>query len=45
MEQLKETFKKERADCGIEKTALQKRAGDAEAALKLVAEELAGLKR
>ena len=27
MEKLKETFKKERADWGIEKTALQKRAG------------------
>ena len=45
MEKLKETFKKERADWGIEKTALQKRAEDAEATLKPVAEELTGLKR
>ena len=45
MEKLKETFKKERVDWGIEKTALQKRAEDAEAALKPVTEELNGLKR
>ena len=45
MEKLKENFKKERADWDIEKTTLQKRAEDAEAALKPVAEELTGLKR
>jgi hypothetical protein len=45
MEKLKENFKKERADWDIEKITLQKRAKDAEAALKPVAEELTGLKR
>ena len=45
MEKLKESFKKERADWDIEKSTLQKRAEDAEAALKPVAEELTGLKR
>ena len=45
MEKLRENFKKERADWDIEKTSLQKRAEDAEAALKPVVEELTGLKR
>ena len=45
MEKLKENFKKERADWDIEKTTLQKRAEDAEAALNPVVEELTGLKR
>ena len=45
MEKLKETFKKEWADWGVEKAALQKRVEDKEAALKPVAEELTGLKR
>ena len=45
MEKLKEAFNKERGDWGIEKTGLQKRAADAEAALKPVVEELTGLKR
>ena len=45
MEKLKENFKKERADWDIEKTTLQKRAEDAEATLKPVAEELISLKR
>ena len=45
MEKLKEGFKKERADWDIEKSALQKRAEDAEAALNPVVEELTGLKR
>ena len=45
MEKLKETFKKERADWDIEKSALQKRAEDAEAALKPVVDELTGVKR
>ena len=45
MEQLKEGFKKERADWDIEKATLQKRAEDAEAALNPVVEELTGLKR
>ena len=45
MEKLKENFKKERADWDIEKSTLQKRAEDAEAALKPVTEELNGLKR
>ena len=45
MEKLKESFKKERADWDIEKTTLQKRADDAEAALNPVVEELTGLKR
>ena len=44
MEKLKESFKKERADWDIEKNTLQKRAEDAEATLKPVVEELAGLK-
>ena len=45
MEKLKENFKKERADWDIEKSILQKKADDAEAALKLVVEELTSLKR
>ena len=45
MEQLKDGFKSERADWETEKAALLKRADDAEAALKSVAEELTGLKR
>ncbi|XP_044336699.1 uncharacterized protein [Triticum aestivum] len=45
MENLNETLKKERADRGIEKSALQKRAEDIEAALKPVVKELTGLKR
>ena len=45
MEKLKENFNKQRADWDIEKSTLQKRAEDAEAALKPVAEELTGLKR
>ena len=45
MEQLKDGFKGERADWEAEKTTLLKRAEDAETALKLVAEELIGLKR
>jgi len=45
MEKLKENFQKERADWDIEKSTLQKRAEDAEAALKPVTEELNGLKR
>ena len=45
MEKLKENFKKEQADWDIEKAALQKRAEDVEAPLKLVVEELTGLKR
>ena len=44
IEQLKDGFKNERASWEIEKAALLKRAEDAEAALKLVAEELTGLK-
>ena len=44
MEQLKEGFKNERANWETEKAALLKRAEDAEAALKPVAEELTGLK-
>ena len=44
MEQLKDGFKTERASWENEKDALLKRAEDAEAALKLVAEELTGLK-
>ena len=38
MEKLKENFQKERADWDIEKTKLQKRAEDAEAALNPVVE-------
>ena len=45
MEKLKEGFNKERADWDIEKSALQKRAEDAEAALKPVVDELTGVKR
>ena len=45
MEKLKENFQKERADWDIEKTTLQKRAEDAEAALNPVIEELPGLKQ
>ena len=44
MEQLKDGFKNERASWETEKAALLKRAEDAEAALKPVAEELTGLK-
>ena len=44
MEQLKEGFKNERASWETEKTTLLKRAEDVESALKLVAEELTGLK-
>ena len=44
MEQLKDGFKSERADWETEKAVLLKRAEDAEAALKPVAEELSGLK-
>ena len=44
MEQLKEEFKSERANWDTEKDTLLKRAEDAESALKLVAEELSGLK-
>ena len=45
MEQLKKDFKKERADWATEKSALTKRAEDAEAALKPVVDELANIKR
>ena len=45
MEKLKESFKKERADWDIEKSTLQKRAEDAEAALKPVVVQLTGVKR
>ena len=45
MGKLKETFNKERADWETEKAGLTKKAEDAEAALKPVVEELAGLKR
>ena len=45
MEQLKEVFKSERAAWDVERATLLKRAGDAETALKPVAEELSGLKR
>ena len=45
MEKLKESFNKDRADWETEKSGLTKRAVDAEAALKPVVEELAGLKR
>ena len=44
MEQLKDGFKTERTNWETEKAALLKRAEDAEAALKPVAEELTGLK-
>ena len=45
MEKLKEGFAKERADWNTEKSALRKRAEDAEAALKPVVDELTGVKR
>ena len=45
MEQLKEGFKKERADWATEKAALTKRAENAEAALKPVVDELTAVKR
>ena len=45
MGQLRDGFESEWADWKTEKTALLKRAEDAEAALKPVAEELTGLKR
>ena len=44
-EQLKEGFKKERADWATEKAALTKRAENAKAALKPVVEELTAVKR
>jgi hypothetical protein len=45
MEKLKESLNKERADWEIEKSALRKRAEDAETALKPVVDELTGVKR
>ena len=45
MEQLKEDFKKERADWATEKAALTKRIQNAEAALKPVVDELTSVKR
>ena len=45
MEKLKETFNKERAYWETEKAGLIKKVEDAKAALKLVVEELSGLKR
>ena len=45
MEQLKENFKKKRADWATEKSALTKRAEGAEAALKTVVDELTSIKR
>ena len=45
MEKLKEGFNKERADWEIEKSVLINRAKNAEAALKLVVDELTGVKR
>ena len=45
MEKLKEGFNKERADWNTEKSALRKRAKDAEAALKPVVDELTGVNR
>ena len=45
MEQLKENFKKKWADWAIEKSALIKRVEDAEAAQKLVTDELTSIKR
>ena len=45
MEKLMQSFNKERADWNTEKSALQKRAEDAEAALKPVVDELTGVKR
>ena len=44
MEKLKENFKKERADWATEKSALTKRAEDAEAALKPMVDELTSIK-
>ena len=44
-EQLKEGFKKERADWATEKAALTKRAENAEAALKPMVDELTAVKR
>ena len=44
MEQLKEWFKSEQASWDSEKAGLVKRTETAESALKLVAEELSGLK-
>ena len=44
MEKLKESFNKDHVDWETEKTGLTKRAEDAEAALKAVVDELAGLK-
>ena len=45
VEKLKEGFNKERADRETEKAALMKRTKNAEAALKLVVDELTGVKR
>src|SRR3954468_13055602 len=45
MEQLKEGFKKERADWATEKATLTKKIEDAEAALKPVTDELTSVKR
>ena len=45
IKKLKEGFNEDRADWNIEKSALQKRAEDAEAALKPVVDELTGVKR
>ena len=45
IEKLKESFNKDRANWETEKSGLTKRAEDAEAALKPVVDELAGLKR
>ena len=45
MEKLKESFNKDQADWETEKAGLTKRVEDAEAALKPVVDELAGLKR
>ena len=45
MEKLKESFNKDHADWETEKSSLTKRAEDAEAALKPIVDELAGLKR
>ena len=45
MEHLKDSFKNKRADWATEKSALIKRAEDAEAALKLVTDELTSIKR
>ena len=44
MEKLKESFNQERAEWETKKSGLTKRAVDAEVALKLVVEELSGLK-